>query len=350
MSVSSQFSLQGKRRTSLRQLVKTIIATVSAWFVALLIFPHERPIFAAIAAIIIIQPSVNQSLGKAFERSTGVFIGVGLASVATIIFGPQPWLVLVAMVMAFVSGWVLKFTSTTASQIAISSMLVLALGAVTPERALSRIAETLIGACIALIVNMAVSPPIPVKPAREAIGQLGLHIATIFEDIGSGLRRSTSDVVLEDIYARARSLRFEYSEVEAKLARAQEALRFNLLKGKHQPELDAQAKTLLQLSILSTRVVGVARGVRDHYDQSVIEEPGISDISMEFIRAGHDLRLRMRDAGLADDGVLAGHDVEPALTTPIELPRPSSKNWVLVGFLMENLRRIRDEVAGTPSD
>jgi uncharacterized membrane protein YccC len=278
---------------------------------------------------------------------------VALATLATVAFGPQPWLVLIAMVLAFVSGWVLKFTSTTASQIAISAMLVLALGVVTPERAVSRIAETLIGASIALVVNMVVSPPIPIKPVRDAVGRLGINIASIFDDIGNVLLSPASPHVLEDIYLRARKLRFEYSEADAALVRAQESLRFNLIKGKHQPELDARAKTLLQLSILSTRVVGVARGVRDHYDPSIINESGISEIARDCILSWQNLRERLRDACLIEASVpestITAPDL-PAQARRPRQPRPSTTNWVLIGFLMENLRRIRDEVAESPTD
>jgi hypothetical protein len=36
----------------------------------------------------------------------------------------------------------------------------------------------------------------------------------------------------------------------------------------------------------------------------------------------------------------------PTLTQPIRLSRPSSKNWVLEGFLVENLRLVNEEITG----
>lgn len=345
MSIVS--NVQAKKRLPVLQLAKTIIATLLAWFAALLIYPNEQPIFAAIAAIIVVQPSVNQSLGKAIERSTGVVLGVAVALGATLIFGSHSWLVLVAVIVAFIAGWAFKFTPGTANQIAISAMLVIAIGSATPEYAIGRIVETIVGATIAFIVNAVIVPPVAMEPSQQAVAKLGANIAEILEDIGSVLRRSTSYEVLSNIHTRARELRSQLNTAEATIKSAQESLRFNVIKGKHEQDLDTEQQLLNQLAVLVNRTIGVARAVRDNYDDSVIAEPGIAQIAEEFIRSGHDLRLLVRDAGLpAHKQSHPATNEIPALTEPIRLTPPSGANWILIGFLMENLRRIRDEITG----
>lgn len=345
MSIVS--NVQAKKRLPFLQLAKTIIATLLAWFAALLIYPNEQPIFAAIAAIIVVQPSVNQSLGKAIERSTGVVLGVAVALAASLIFGSHSWLVLVAVIVAFIAGWAFKFTPGTANQIAISAMLVIAIGSATPDYAIGRIVETIVGATIAFIVNAVIVPPVAMEPSQKAVATLGANIAEILEDIGSVLRRSTSYEVLSNIHTRARDLRAQLNIAEATIKSAQESLRFNVIKGKHEQDLDSEQQLLNQLAVLVNRTIGVARAVRDNYDDSVIAEPGIAQIAEEFIRSGHDLRLLVRDAGLPahKQSHPATHEI-PALTEPIHLTPPSGANWILIGFLMENLRRIRDEITG----
>lgn len=346
--MSIALNVQTKKRIPFLQLAKTIIATLLAWFAALAVYPSEQPIFAAIAAIIVIQPSINQSLGKAIERSTGVILGVAIALGASLIFGTPSWLVLVSIMVAFIAGWIFKFTPGTANQIAISAMLVIAIGSATPEYALGRIVETIIGATIAFIVNAVIVPPVPIGPSQQAIATLGANIAEILEDIGSVLRRETSYEVLSNIHSRARELRPQLDQAQATLRAAQESLRFNVFKGSHAAELDSQQHLLEQLAVLVTRAIGVARGVRDNYDETVIAEPGIAQIAEEFIRSGHDLRLLVRDAGLPATNQAHPDTQElPALTEPIRLSPPSGFNWILIGFLMENLRRIRDEITGT---
>ncbi|BDU10792.1 hypothetical protein AINA4_07130 [Aurantimicrobium sp. INA4] len=343
MSIVS--NVQTKKRIPFLQLAKTIIATLLAWFVALLVYPDEQPIFAAIAAIIVVQPSINQSLGKALERSTGVVLGVAVALGASLIFGSHSWLVLVAVIAAFIAGWLFKFTPGTSNQIAISAMLVIAIGSATPEYALGRIVETIIGATIAFIVNAVIVPPVALEPSQKAVSELGANIAEVLEDIGSVLRRSTSYEVLSNINTRARELRNQLNVAQATIQTAQESLRFNVIKGKHEKELDAEQQLLSQLAVLVTRTIGVARAVRDNYDESVIAEPGIAQIAEEFMRSAHDLRMLVRDAGLpAHNQSHPATNELPALTEPIRLTPPSGANWILIGFLMENLRRIRDEI------
>lgn len=349
MSIVS--NVQAKKRIPFLQITKTLVATVAAWFLALLVYPDQIPIFAAIAAIIVVQPSINQSLGKAIERSTGVILGVALALAASLVLGSHGWLVILTIIVAMLAGWALKFTPGTTNQIAISAMLVIAIGAATPEYALERVVETVIGAAIAVLVNAIIVPPVALTPSTQAIALLGSNIAEVLEDLGSVLRRSTSQDVLMNIHRRARDLRQQLNSAQATLKGAEESLRFNLVKGNHMVEINERQALLNQLAVLVTRTIGVARAVLDNYDDSVIQEPVISEISEEFIRAGHDLRLLVRDAGLPAMGQEHPATQEiPALTKPISIKAPSGGNWILVGFLMENLRRIREEIISTENE
>ncbi|WP_316300575.1 aromatic acid exporter family protein, partial [Clavibacter michiganensis] len=61
------------------QVVKTSVAAIIAWFVCIALLPAQLPIFATIAALLVVQPSINQTFGKAVERSLGVITGVLLA-------------------------------------------------------------------------------------------------------------------------------------------------------------------------------------------------------------------------------------------------------------------------------
>src|SRR6478736_2677695 len=123
---------------------------VLAWLAASLIVPGELPVFATIAALLVVQPSVNQSVGRAIERSLGVIVGVVVAYAVGLAFGTNSWIVLVAVVVS-----VLMLTPGSANQVPISAMLVLAIGASNPEYAFARIGETILGAIIGVIVNIA---------------------------------------------------------------------------------------------------------------------------------------------------------------------------------------------------
>ena len=340
-------TIRSKRRIPVLQMLKTVIAAVGAWYLGALVIPGEKPIFAVMAAIIVVQPSVNQSLGKALERSIGTIIGVIIALGASLAFGAPSWLVILAIVIALVVGWIFKFTPATAGQIAITAMLVIAIGAATPTYAAQRIAETVVGVIVGLVVNAIIVPPVHMEPAQNAVAKLGDNIAAVLSDLGAVLTRETSPEVIEDVYLRARALRAELNASRATVDRLRESLRFNIRRSRKYAQLDTSADILDMFAVLVTRTIGLARAVRDHYDASLTNEPIIEQIADELTSAGHDLRLRMRDAGLP--AVTVPHpptDELPALTSPITLKAPSASNWILVGFLLESLRRIRAEIMG----
>lgn len=55
--------------------------------------------------------------------------------------------------------------------------------------------------------------------------------------------------------------------------------------------------------------------------------------------------MRRTDAGgevFGSEGVGAGADEPAALTQPLQVAAPSREHWVLIGSLLEDLRRIHD--------
>src|SRR5690606_11827766 len=146
-------AVRSAKRTPLLQVIKSAVATIGAWLIAGWLLPGPLPVFAAIAALLVVQPSVNQSFAKALERSIGVIVGVVIAVLLSLALGPQSWVVLLAILVAMLVAWVFRASTGTGNQVAISAMLVLALGSSNPEYAVDRIIETLIGVTFALIIN-----------------------------------------------------------------------------------------------------------------------------------------------------------------------------------------------------
>src|SRR5271154_6776216 len=66
-------------RTQVLLATKAAVAAGIAWAVALAVNPHSRPYFAPLAVILIVQPTVYDSLSRAFQRVVGVVLGVGAA-------------------------------------------------------------------------------------------------------------------------------------------------------------------------------------------------------------------------------------------------------------------------------
>ena len=336
-------------RTPLVQMIKTAVAAVLAWVVAGLLVPGEFPVFATVAALIVIQPSVNQSYAKAFERSLGVILGVLIALGAVLAFGEQSWLVLLATVVAIVSGWVLRLTATSSTQIAISAMLVLSIGAATPEYAVIRIFETLIGAAVALVINALIVPPVLAAPARLAIARLGREEADRIDDLARVLGGRPDRSELDDLLRSARELRALRTTAGDAVQRGMESLAFNPTRSRHRDQLNRDAALFTRLDPLVTRIVGMTRTTRDRWDNSLAGTPAIDGIAEELRRAAHDLRLLVRFEGDRSRADQAGAELTeelPALTRPMAVIGPAPEQWILLGALMEDLRRIREEIVG----
>ncbi|RFA22583.1 hypothetical protein B7R25_02915 [Subtercola boreus] len=332
-------------RVPFLQVVKTSVAAIVAWIVTAPLLQGQIPLFAVIAAILVVQPSVNQSFGKALERCVGVIIGVVLAYLVGLVFGGTSWIVPVAVIIALLLGWALRLGPTSSVQIPISAMLVLSLGATTPGYAFNRILETIVGALIGVAVNLLIVPPVALQPVHEAVARLGNELGSILDSLARTLSTPTSAADRTAMLVEARLLTPMRAKAAAALAAGEESLKYNPRRSVHRDLLETDAMLLAMLSILVTRVTGMARGVVDHYDDDLLDEPLVSEIVSEMQRASHDLRLVILNADLPGAAVLqAVPDDLPALTAPLRVTVPSSEHWVLLGFLLEDLRRIHEEI------
>ncbi|MGO4593931.1 aromatic acid exporter family protein [Leifsonia sp. 2TAF2] len=337
-------------RTSTRapflQVVKTAVAMILAWGAASLFVHGELPIFATIAALLVVQPSVNQSVGRAIERSLGVIGGVVIAYLIGLAFGTNSWIVLLAVVVSVLLAWALRLTPGTANQVPITAMLVLAIGASDPEYALARIVETVIGAAIGVVVNVAIVPPVLTAPARQAVIALGAEIASTLDRLADALTTEQTRPELDALLIEARLLRPMEAKAQATLTAADESLSLNPRQRKHRAFLDHDQQLFDRLRPLINRTLGMTRAFHDHYDDSLAAEPTIRAIADELDRAAHDLRLLTRDPD--EPVVVPGTETAgvPVLTAPLTVVTPDPRHWVLIGSLVEDLRRIHVEIAG----
>ena len=339
MRFSERF--RATRRTPLLQVLKSAVATVAAWLVAGWIIPGPLPVFAAIAALLVVQPSVNQSLGKAIERSVGVIAGVVIASALGLVFGEYGWVILASIVIAILIAWALRMTTGTSNQVAISAMLVLALGGTSPEYAFDRVLETLIGAAIGIIVNVIIVPPVLVEPARRDLALLGGELAASVERLAHALERPQRPADLAQLMIEARLMRPMRDAADASITDAEESLTLNPRRSAHREEIADERTLLDRLGPIVTQVIGMTRAFIDHYEDDLAEEPTVQAIAEQLRRVAHDVRLAVHLADVDPEPLTS---VIPALTSPLVISPPKSDHWILVGSLLEDLRRIREEL------
>ncbi|MBN9209488.1 MAG: FUSC family protein [Microbacterium ginsengisoli] len=329
--VPTAFDVRSATRPSLLQVGKSAVAVAVAWLLAGWLVHGPAPVFAAIAALLVVQPSLNQSVARAIERSVGVIAGVVLASVLGIAFGRATAVVLVAAAVGLLLAWSLRMTVGTANQIAISAILVLSLGATTPEYAVDRIIETVIGAIVGIIANLAIVPPVALAPAREQVRRLREELALSFERLADALDHPPTAAGREELMIGARLLRPVQSRASDALAAASESLTFNPRGRSLGTQVAALRDDLDVFTPIVTQLIGMTRAVYDHASDDATPDPALPAIAVQLRRVAHDVRLTGEQADAAPQ--------EPALTAPLELVQPGPQ-WILVGAMLEDLKRV----------
>lgn len=337
-------AVRAAKRDPLLQTVKTALATSLAWVLAgFLTAGGPPPVFAAIAAMLVVQPSLNQSLTKGVERSVGVIAGVVLATLLAMAFGIESWVVVVAVTAALAVSWALRLTPGSANQIAISALLVLAIGSSTPGYAVLRVVETIIGAVIGIVVHLVLVPPVVLAPARSALDELGEETARTMERLAAALTIQRTRSQRRTLMVAARQLRPLHDVAAEALDEADESLALNPRGRRHRDTVEAMRESLVLLGKVGTQVRGMTRAYVDHYDDEVRDESVVAGIAEELRRAAHDTRLHLRLA-VVDPVAPSFAETSPALTAPLDVRAPQHMRWVLIGSLMEDLRRIRHEL------
>jgi uncharacterized membrane protein YgaE (UPF0421/DUF939 family) len=339
-------AFRASRRQPWLQVAKSAISTIAAWLIAGALFPAHLPVFAAIAALLVVQPSLNQSVAKAIERSVGVVAGVVVASALALAFGQSTWVILVAIAAALLIAWLLRMTTGTSNQVAISALLVLGLGAATPGYAVDRVLETIIGAAIGFVVNLALVPPVALAPAHRAVDALGEEIAASLDRLAVALATRQTSQTLEELMITARLMRPMVVSAETALTAAAESLTLNPRGRRRRDDLERLEATLKRFSPMVTQVIGMTRAVYDRYDDGLAAEPTVRAIAEQLQRAAHDVR-RMTRRAVADPSDPPTESI-PALTAPLAVAVPASEHWILIGFLLEDLRRIHEALSADP--
>ncbi len=166
---------------------KTAIAAGLAWVAALAADPHSRPYFAPLAVLLVVQPTVYDSLSRAFQRVAGVVVGVAAALAVSHFLAPSAWSIGIIIFAGLLLGWTARLGPQGAVQVPVSALLVFLVGRATPGYGGERIADTLIGAGVAVIAVL-LSPSAPGPDAVMAKALTPLRRCTeILRTVSTGI-------------------------------------------------------------------------------------------------------------------------------------------------------------------
>jgi uncharacterized membrane protein YgaE (UPF0421/DUF939 family) len=245
---------------SFGRVLKTAIASGLAWQIALLT-GTTRPYFAPLAAILCMQVTVEESLMRGYQRVIGIVGGIIVADLSTRFFGIHAWSIALIVFIGTCTASLLKLGQQAVPQVGVSAMMVLTVGMDQGRQsyALDRIAETIIGVVIAVLVNMFLWPPDYSEQAKRYLLDAVEQLAERFEAMADWLRRGADVTEGEELrHPTVGYLQYVHETVN-NVEQAMKALRFNPLVRRKEEQLRRLEAQLIRIRQGYAHATGMMR-------------------------------------------------------------------------------------------
>lgn len=240
---------------------KVAFAAGLAWEVAKFV-GFERPYFAPLAAILCLQVTVAESLSKGLQRILGIVCGVIVADLLVRIIGVHGWSVALLVLAAIAIAMWLRLGKQAISQVGVSAMMVLTVGHkhdMAFVYSFDRIFNTLIGAAIAIVVNMFVFPPDYTNDAAEAVKRAADQLAGRFRQIAEWLTGGADADAGRRMQEEMRDYVHTLHDAVAEADQAMEALQYSPLLKRRRTRLEHLHDSMLRLRQGYAHAAGVLR-------------------------------------------------------------------------------------------
>jgi uncharacterized membrane protein YgaE (UPF0421/DUF939 family) len=179
--------------TNALQIVKTVVAAVVAWVLAVYVFDIEQAFLAPWAALLTVHATVYRTFRRGAQQVgatvLGVLVAFGLGSLLGLNALSLGLTILVGLVAGSVRG--LRAETTTA---AATALVVLTTGASDEASALlTRLADTGIGIAVGLLINLLVWPPLRDRSAAAHVDAIDDRLGELLSEIAATLRGSVGE-------------------------------------------------------------------------------------------------------------------------------------------------------------
>ena len=241
-----------------RLALKGVIAAVAAWALARYAAGQPDPYFAPLAALLGVYPTVARSLRESVQYVGGFLLGAALAVPVGMLAGPGiPGIAIIVLAGVLLSGW--HRLGDQGAQVTFTALFVLLLGGHQPLHYVThRMIEVAIGVVTGLAVNMAVFPPLQLRPAEHAVRRWAGDIAEALEflaDAATDPRRAAKLWPRHD-----RQLTMSAEQTRSAVRNARDSLRWNPRARGHQsvPRPDSAVTGSLEKLTAQTRAIALS--------------------------------------------------------------------------------------------
>jgi uncharacterized membrane protein YccC len=235
--------------------VKASVSAVLAWLLAQSLVSSGSDFYAPLVAVATVQTTVASTLRDGVQRLTGVTLGLALGYAELRLLGQVSWwsLGVTLFVATLLSRW--HRLGAQGVQIPIAALLMLLFASRPTAYAESLLAEGVIGAAVATLVNLLVVPPLYVRTGEHAMARLR-------GELGDALDRMSSDVGAHNWPPERPQWNRDIQALTAALDAAREAvdhgsdsvrLNFRARRVRHLPRTYGEALVALEHVVVSVR-------------------------------------------------------------------------------------------------
>ena len=281
-------------------LVQTAVAASAAYFLAVVLFGHERPFFAPVAAVICLGVTLGQRWRRAVELVFGVAVGLTVADLLVLVIGTGAARIGAVVLLAMAAAVFFGARPLLVNQAAISAVLVVLLQPPNDAFDPARFLDSLAGGVVALAVNY-LFPINPERLVERAARPVFDELAAVLEEISGALRDGDRDAA-ERALVRARTIDDEQvSSFYEALAAGHETARISPTRRRalEHLELYANAGTRIDLAVINTRVL--ARGAANALRRGDPVPPPLPEAVLDLARAVRALADYLEESGEPDE-------------------------------------------------
>jgi hypothetical protein len=335
-------------------------AAMASYGAASVSVADPRPVTAALTALLVVQVTLVGTLADTARRVLSVIVGVGVAITVSTFAGFTWWSLGALVAVAIMLGQALRL-GPHLMEVPISAMLILAAGGAGTQ-ATDRVAETLIGAAVGVLVNVAVPPRTRTHSAGAAVEEYAHRMANLLERMSQAL--AEGPVSREEAYdwlEELRRLSGSTVAVDRALIEAQQSRRLNpRAVGSTDPVPDLRnGLNALEHSAVSLRTVlrsiadgaaGATAGEDDDQQRAELRI-ALAGLLAELATciAEFGTLVRVEDEGGPHGDALrqaldAARLATQELADRLRAKMDQSESWQLAGSLLAGVERVLDEL------
>jgi uncharacterized membrane protein YccC len=260
--------------TDLVQVVKTVIATVAAWLLAVRVFELDQPFLAPWAALLTVHATVYRTLWRGTQSvlSTTVGILLSFAAVQVLGYGPTTLGLAVLLGLLVARTPLLRDEGVT---VATTALFVLTAGYGNQEQLLlHRFLDTVVGVAVGLVVNLLVAPPLDDRVAERVLDRAAAALGELLRRMARELRPDMDDAVSNGWVEESRRIDRLLDEAESHLGFTRESRWGNPRRRRSRRTTDVERATALLVRLedgvaharATARIVGEATGRAQAWD------------------------------------------------------------------------------------